>query len=94
MSSQVSVFLIDYFNDPIEFSSNTVEKLYEILIKELKLTISHDYYNKDEELNLLKNNKYIAINPYYEEISNKRILLFSNSLEDLIEQRSEASASI
>jgi hypothetical protein len=42
----------------------------------------------------LKNNKYIAINPYYEEISNKRILLFSNSLEDLIEQRSEASASI
>ncbi len=92
MSSQFSVSLISYFDEPIEFSANTVEELYEILMTELKLT-NLTFDNKDE-LNLLKNNKYIAINPYYEEISNQRVLLFSKSLEDLYEQRTEASYSI
>ena len=93
MSSQVSVFLVDFFYKPIkQFSANTVEELYEILMKELKLTnIAPNVYEHDEELILLKNSKYIAINPYYEGLYKERTLLFSTSLEDLDEQHTEAS---
>ncbi len=95
MSSQVSVSLVNFYNPTKQFSANTVEELYEILMKELKLTnLAPNVYERDEELRLLKNSKYIAINPYYEGLYDERVLLFSTSLEDLDAQHTEASMAV